>query len=198
MLLTAFNVNLEHEPVFLAITKTGHVQTVSVYRTVSETHYIVKMEMERPSIFRLVRKPVSDGISASHVDVMEVLTHNEIREMRSRERAKWGQPPQIQGPISSDTTLMSDILPKMHDAMMALYDQYGAHERVDASYAQLRDIEIEFRVLIERDDNDDPDNLLGDIYDEMYGIINSFLPEGWVFGTSEGDGACLGIWDYTN
>ena len=197
MLLTAFNVNLEHEPVFLAITKTGHVQTVSVYRTVSETHYIVKMEMERPSIFRLVRKPVSDGISASHVDVMEVLTHNEIREMRSRERAKWSQPPKIQGAISSDTMLMSDVLPKMHDAMMALYDQYGTHERVDASYARLRDIEVEFRVLIERDD-EDPDNLLGDIYDEMYGIINSFLPEGWVFGTSEGDGACLGIWDYTN
>ena len=202
MLLAAFNANLEHEPMFFVVAKLLDAQLVSVYRTATEAYNATRAEAIEyspiePSFFQLMRKPVSYGPHMVHVDVMHQLTRREMRDLRLLELAKWSQPPKMQGAISSDTMLMSDVLPKMHDAMMALYDQYGTHERVDASYARLRDIEVEFRVLIERDEVD-PDNLLGDIYDEMDGIINSFLPRGWVFGTSEGDGACLGIWDYTN
>jgi len=45
-----------------------------------------------------------------------------------------------------------------------------------------------------RDSSRAYDEVYADAYDELYDIANNYLPPYAYFGSSEGDGACIGVW----
>jgi hypothetical protein len=188
-------VDLDKEPVYLVTHRGEYGQILEIVRTATEVSSIlafVKAECWA-DVVRIERKPAVVGLQSVAMQTLTPLTRSAVAFAAGEEYKRWNQRPCIVGSISSDTMLMSDTLPAMHNLAMALFDQYGAHVSVDVSYVRLLEIENEIHILVEKDEAD-PENLLGELYDELDGIINSFLPRGFYFGTAEGDGACLGVW----
>lgn len=102
---------------------------------------------------------------------------------------------QITGPciISNATLRTRDLAPDFLSALYALGD--AASRRADDLRAEYADIFEEIEGI---------DSICGDVYGDdagwlmeaLFDALNEFAPEGTYFGSSEGDGACFGFWEY--
>lgn len=98
---------------------------------------------------------------------------------------------QYAGPISSDTLRVEDLLPRFCLVARAmLCEGYGRfHDcRVDAD--MLEDIECR---MVEPDFFRSEE--AGWFMDDLFELLEEICPEGWWFGSQEGDGACFGFWE---
>lgn len=116
--------------------------------------------------------------------------------MLSKERAM-----RLVGPISSGTLRAEDLGSAFSSLLDTIGDDLACVSTLDApevTEAKKRwngrkdDLLAEWEQECAKDDHD-PDEV-GDIVNEMQQLINESLPEGFEFGSQEGDGACFGVW----
>lgn len=88
--------------------------------------------------------------------------------------------PAVQGSVSHGTLRSQDLFPAF---LSALQDLGGPdHARLEAEYQVTK--------ALGHLDTEQGDDLLNEIIDD----INDVLPEGWHFGSLEGDGSDFGVW----
>lgn len=90
------------------------------------------------------------------------------------------QTPAVTGVISSGTLRPQDLIPAFIATLEALDPQFAG---LAALHEQLKG-DMDW-------DSEDTADLIADLMDG----IHDALPEGWAFGTVEGDGACFHIWE---
>jgi len=94
--------------------------------------------------------------------------------------------PAITGTISHGTLRPEDLIPAFHSALIALGGRlpesaWESMERFDdGTIPQTGEDLADFHEWL---------------LDDLYGSINSVLPEGWYFGAIEGDGSDFGIFE---
>ena len=107
--------------------------------------------------------------------------------------------------LSEGTLRLEDLLCKCYDAIIA----YNLNSRVDAFITKKENLRDDIRELFEGEPTfynsyygrcslipereDDACQLLGN---EIWDYMNGIAPEGYYFGSCEGDGACIGFFRY--
>lgn len=88
--------------------------------------------------------------------------------------------------VSEGTTLPEDLIPAFLAEIHYIVEYHYSGEYADDIRSRSSEIELDYELGIGAEE---------DILDDLFSLLEEITPEGFYFGTAEGDAACFGFFE---